>query len=84
MDFECVYCGKVHHSENGTGSDVACCGERGHSKPVNGEDSILGDMAELKRLLDGHRPFAAPHGQVVDGPASPGQPAVAASDGHNA
>ena len=28
--YQCVYCGKVHRSPNGTGSDVSCCSERGH------------------------------------------------------
>jgi hypothetical protein len=28
--YRCVYCGKVHRSHNGTGSDVACCSEVGH------------------------------------------------------
>lgn len=27
----CPYCGKERHSESGTGSDVACCGEVGHA-----------------------------------------------------
>jgi hypothetical protein len=30
MKFVCVYCGKVRDSHNGTGSDIACCGEVGH------------------------------------------------------
>lgn len=50
--FECPYCGGTKHSENGTGSDVSCCGEVGHSLPVGGNDSLLGAMAEFKRLLD--------------------------------
>lgn len=28
--FACTYCGAEKPSENGTGSDVECCGERGH------------------------------------------------------
>ena len=31
--WECPYCGTVKPSENHTGSDVACCGERGHAIP---------------------------------------------------
>lgn len=30
MIYFCVYCGAARHSENGTGSDVRCCGEVGH------------------------------------------------------
>lgn len=30
QSFECIYCGALRPSENGTGSDVVCCGERGH------------------------------------------------------
>jgi hypothetical protein len=29
----CPYCGHSKPSPNGTGSDVACCGEVGHSLP---------------------------------------------------
>ena len=29
--YVCVYCGGVKPSYNGTGSDVSCCGEVGHS-----------------------------------------------------
>lgn len=36
--YECPYCGNVKPSENGTGSDVACCGERGHAIPVEGDE----------------------------------------------
>lgn len=32
--WECVYCGSVHPSPNGTGSDVVCCGEIGHVQPT--------------------------------------------------
>jgi hypothetical protein len=28
--YHCIYCGRGHNSPNGTGSDVACCGEVGH------------------------------------------------------
>lgn len=38
MDYECPYCGNVKPSENGTGSDVACCGEVGHAVPVKEEE----------------------------------------------
>lgn len=31
MLYRCPYCGETKPSENGTGSDVACCGERGHA-----------------------------------------------------
>lgn len=31
----CTYCGKTKPSENGTGSDVSCCGERGHVKVIH-------------------------------------------------
>lgn len=31
--YECPYCGNTKVSPNGTGSDVACCGEVGHSLP---------------------------------------------------
>lgn len=30
--FVCPYCGTEKHSENGTGSDVRCCGEVGHAE----------------------------------------------------
>jgi hypothetical protein len=33
----CPYCGAVKPSDNGTGSDVACCGERGHAKVIHTE-----------------------------------------------
>jgi transcription elongation factor Elf1 len=33
--FACPYCGKQHMSENGMGTDVACCGEVGHSEQVS-------------------------------------------------
>lgn len=36
--WECVYCGRTHYSETGTGSDVVCCGERGHVSPLTYED----------------------------------------------
>lgn len=36
--WECVYCGRTHHSESGTGCDVVCCGEIGRVQPVNYED----------------------------------------------
>ncbi len=29
--YECPYCGGEKPSPNGTGSDVSCCGEVGHS-----------------------------------------------------
>lgn len=35
--FSCTYCGTTRHSENGTGSDVSCCGEVGHVEPVEEE-----------------------------------------------
>src|SRR6185312_1093886 len=31
----CPYCGNEHASENGTGSDVVCCGEVGHAIQEN-------------------------------------------------
>lgn len=37
--WECVYCGKTHPSESGTGGDVVCCGEIGHVQPINYEDT---------------------------------------------
>jgi hypothetical protein len=33
----CTYCGTVKPSDNGTGSDIACCGERGHAKVIHTE-----------------------------------------------
>lgn len=36
--WECIYCGRIHESESGTGSDVACCGEIGHVSPTTFED----------------------------------------------
>lgn len=39
--WECPYCGAQKPSENGTGSDVACCGERGHATPVEPQDEAL-------------------------------------------
>jgi hypothetical protein len=33
----CPYCGTTKPSENGTGSDVACCGERGHARVIHTE-----------------------------------------------
>lgn len=30
MNYVCVFCGREKTSENGTGSDVSCCGEVGH------------------------------------------------------
>lgn len=33
----CPYCGKAKKSENGTGTDVACCGEVGHAKVIHTE-----------------------------------------------
>ncbi len=36
--WECVYCGRTHQSESGTGSDVVCCGEIGHVQPADYED----------------------------------------------
>lgn len=36
--WECPYCGAQKPSENGTGSDVACCGERGHASPVEAQE----------------------------------------------
>ena len=44
--YECPYCGTVKPSENGTGSDVICCGERGHTIPVStekGDPCVLSD-----------------------------------------
>jgi len=35
--FLCVYCGKSHVSENGTGSDIRCCGEISHCERVERE-----------------------------------------------
>lgn len=29
--YACIYCGKEHDSPNGTGTDILCCGELGHS-----------------------------------------------------
>lgn len=40
--WECVYCGRIHESDSGTGSDVACCGELGHVQPITYEDSDNG------------------------------------------
>ncbi len=33
-EYVCVYCGTVKTSHNGTGGDVACCGEVGHVEPM--------------------------------------------------
>lgn len=33
----CPFCGTVKPSAAGTGSDVACCGEVGHAKPIETE-----------------------------------------------
>lgn len=32
--FTCPYCGATHTSANGTGGDIACCGEVGHCAPA--------------------------------------------------
>lgn len=32
--WKCPYCEKLNRSQNGTGTDVLCCGEIGHSKKV--------------------------------------------------
>ena len=34
----CVYCGRECCSPNGTGSDVVCCGERGHAELKESDD----------------------------------------------
>ena len=34
IKFKCPYCGQIHNSPNGTGSDVSCCGEIGHSEEI--------------------------------------------------
>jgi hypothetical protein len=36
--YECPYCAGLKPSPNGTGSDVACCGEVGHSLPTEAQD----------------------------------------------
>lgn len=33
----CPFCGKAKRSENGTGSDVSCCGEVGHATVIHTE-----------------------------------------------
>ena len=38
----CPYCGKEHQSEH-EGTDVACCGERGHAVVMNGPDDPWAD-----------------------------------------
>ena len=37
--YECPYCGTVyaHSQSNCDGTDLVCCGERGHCTPYNGE-----------------------------------------------
>jgi hypothetical protein len=42
--FECPYCGETKPSENGTGSDVACCGEVGHT----GGKETTGSLVTLR------------------------------------
>ena len=49
MLFKCVYCGTEKPSENGTGSDVSCCGERGH---VEYSDPILQLQSEWEKSID--------------------------------
>ena len=58
--FKCPYCGKTKPSENGTGSDVACCGEAGHVKEVPTQRSWEGYL---------HDPDAAEK-QLVAAPKS--------------
>jgi hypothetical protein len=36
--WRCPYCGNVKTSPNGTGSDVACCGEIGHAERDDDDD----------------------------------------------
>ena len=35
--WECPFCGKEKTSPNGTGSDIACCGEVGHAVQAQAE-----------------------------------------------
>lgn len=63
--FECVYCGQEHGSPNGTGSDISCCGEAGHVRPI-GEGfneiqpgSILDEVNRMAALI-GKPPVKAP------------------------
>ena len=35
--WQCVFCGQERTSYNGTGSDIACCGEVGHVEPYTEE-----------------------------------------------
>lgn len=39
--YECPYCGGHKPSSNGTGSDVPCCGEVGHSEKVGDYIDLL-------------------------------------------
>ena len=41
----CPYCGAEKPSDNGTGSDVDCCGERGHAV-AHAEDCACEDDTE--------------------------------------
>ena len=35
--WECPFCGQERFSPNGTGGDIACCGEVGHAIPMEDE-----------------------------------------------
>ena len=49
--FKCPYCGTTKRSENGTGSDVSCCGERGHFLEVETTHSVFDVVIGI---LDSH------------------------------
>jgi len=58
--FRCVYCGTRHLSNNGTGSDVACCKEVGHVEAVI-DCPRCGD----EHIPDGCRDLSCPRASEV-------------------
>lgn len=46
-EFVCPYCGTEHHSPNGTGSDIKCCGEVGHCGRIDEYDAREDQEQEL-------------------------------------
>lgn len=78
--YVCPYCGNSKPSANGTGSDVACCGEVGHSKvaPV----TMTGYLGMVSEYWDGEA-TACKRCEMYDGPGRCGMlhdPAVPVGD----
>lgn len=63
--YECPFCGTLKPSPNGTGSDVSCCDEVGHSLPVEPQDEALSASplsqadSPSEPALRVYRPFSA-------------------------